>query len=282
MRHNRLRELIDSGQPSLGTRILSSWPTTVELIGHSGMFDYVEFVSEYAPYDLYTLENLGRTVELFGDMGAMIKIEQEPRSHLAGRAIAAGFQSVLFADVRSVEDAKQCVGATRHERPQSGGHMGVAVTRAGGVLLESGSAAYADAMDDIVVVLMIEKKSAVEDLESILKVPGVDMIQFGPSDYSTNLGYSGQPSHPEVKEAEQYALETAAKLGVAARVELTEPEGFEPYLELGIRHFNVGVDVVTLFKWLKKAGTTMREALGVEPVAVAGAENKQGYTGYSR
>ena len=278
MRQNRLRELIDSGQPSLGTRILSSSPTTIELIGQSGMFDYIEFVAEYAPYDLYALENLGRTVELFGDMGLMIKVEQEPRTHLASRAIAAGFQSVLFADVRSVEDAQACVGATRHERPQSGGHMGVAVTRAGGLFLESGSAAYADAMDEIVVVLMIEKKSAVENLEAILKVPGVDMIQFGPSDYSTNLGYSGQPSHPEVKEAEQYVLETAAKCGIAARIELTEPEDFEPYLELGIRHFSVGIDLVTLFKWYNKAGATMREVLGLEPLAVAGESKKQGYT----
>ena len=277
MRRNRLRELIDTGKPSLGTRILSSWPTTIELIGHAGRFDYIEFVAEYTPYDLYTLENLGRTVELFGDMGAMIKVEQEPRTHVAGRAIAAGFQSVLFADVRSVEDARECVGATRHERPQSGGHMGVAVTRAGGVLLESGSAAYADAMDEIVVVLMIEKKSAVENLEAILSVPGVDMVQFGPSDYSTNLGYSGQPSHAEVKEAEDYVISTSLKMGIPPRVELTEPEGFEPYLERGIRHFNVGLDVVTLFKWYKQAGQVMCDALGMEADAES-SQLKQGYT----
>lgn len=46
MRHNRLRELLDADQPTLGTRILSSWPTIVELVGHSGMFDYVEFCGE--------------------------------------------------------------------------------------------------------------------------------------------------------------------------------------------------------------------------------------------
>ena len=65
MRHNRLRELLDNDQPTLGTRILSSWPTMTELVGHSGMFDYVEFSGEYAPYDHTILENLGRTIELF-------------------------------------------------------------------------------------------------------------------------------------------------------------------------------------------------------------------------
>ena len=43
------------------------------------MFDYVEFVGEYAPYDLYALENIGRAIELFPHMTGMMKIEQEPR-----------------------------------------------------------------------------------------------------------------------------------------------------------------------------------------------------------
>ena len=47
MRRNRFRELLKNDQPTLGTRILSSWPTIIELVGHSGMFDYVEFSGEY-------------------------------------------------------------------------------------------------------------------------------------------------------------------------------------------------------------------------------------------
>ena len=86
MRRNRLRESLDAGQPTLGTRILSSWPTVVELVGHSGMFDYVEFCGEYAPYDHATLENMGRAIELFDHLSGMIKIEQESRAHAAVRA----------------------------------------------------------------------------------------------------------------------------------------------------------------------------------------------------
>ena len=65
MRDNRLRHLLATGQPTLGTRILSSWPTVIELIGRSAMFDYVEFSAEYAPYDHRALEEMGRAVELF-------------------------------------------------------------------------------------------------------------------------------------------------------------------------------------------------------------------------
>src|SRR2546430_5922511 len=94
MRRNNLRELLKADKPSLGTHLHSSWPSIVELVGHSRMFDYVEFVAEYAPYDLYALENLGRAVDLFPHLSAMMKIEQEPRTYLAVRAIGSGIQNV--------------------------------------------------------------------------------------------------------------------------------------------------------------------------------------------
>jgi len=83
MRRHRLRELWNAGEPSLGTYLHISWPSIIELVGHSGMFDYVEFVAEYAPYDLYALENMGRAVDLFDYLSAMMKIEQQPRTYLA-------------------------------------------------------------------------------------------------------------------------------------------------------------------------------------------------------
>jgi 2-keto-3-deoxy-L-rhamnonate aldolase RhmA len=264
MRPNRLRELLDAGQPTLGTRILSSWPTVVELVGHSGMFDYVEFCGEYAPYDHAMLENMGRAIELFDHLTGMIKIEQESRAHAAVRAIGAGFQSVLFADPRTVDDVKQCVRNIRTERPQSGGLHGVNMHRA--ALHDAGSEAWADAMDRIVIAVMIEKKEAIENLEAILAVPGVDMVQFGPADYSNSIGLTGQFTHPQVKEAEQFMIKTALRMGVAVRVELNHPQGFEPYLELGVKHFNIGIDVKTLMNWYSQSGNILRRELGLAPL----------------
>ena len=264
MRRNRLRELLEADKPTLGTRILSSWPTIIEMVGHSGMFDYVEFSAEYAPYDHATLENMGRAIELFDHLGGMIKIEQESRAHAAVRAIGAGFQSVLFADPRSVAEVEQCVRSVRTERPKSGGLHGVNMHRA--ALLEAGSEAWADAMDKVVIALMIEKKEAIENLEAMLSVPGVDMVQFGPADYSNSIGLTGQSGHPKVKEAERYMIQTAQRLGIAVRVELNNPKGFEPYLELGVKHFNVGIDVKTLFNWYSESGNVMRRELGLEPL----------------
>src|SRR5436190_11244691 len=183
MRCNRLRELLKTGQSSVGTHLHSSWPSIIELVGHSLMFDYVEFVGEYAPYDLYALENLGRAIDLFPHLSAMMKIEQEPRTYLTVRAIGSGIQNLLFADPRTVADVEECVRAVRAEAPHVRGRHGVGMRRDVGFVLEGGTPAFVQALDDAVIALMIEKKSEVEDLEALLSVPGVDMVQFGPADY---------------------------------------------------------------------------------------------------
>lgn len=250
---------------------MSSWPAVVEMVGRSGMFDYVEFVAEYAPYDLATLEHLGRAIELFDHLSGMIKIQQESRLHLCVRAIGAGIQNVLFADVRSADDAAECVRCCRPERPESAGRQGVAMHRSAGIGIEAGSAAWADALDETVVAIMIEKRSAVENLESLLAVPGIDMVQFGPADYSMSIGRTGERKHPEVLEAERHTIETALKMGVHPRVELGQPAGFEPYLEMGVRHFNIGVDLQVLYHWYRQGGAVLRKELGLEPVGDAAA-----------
>jgi 4-hydroxy-2-oxoheptanedioate aldolase len=261
MRRNRLRELLKADQPSLGTHLMCSWPTIVELVGQSGMFDYVEFLAEYAPYDLYALENLGRAVALFDHMTAMMKIEQEPRTYLAIRAIGSGIQNVLFADPRTVEDVQACVRAVRAEAPGRAGWHGVGMRRDVGVVAEPGSPAFVQALDDAVVALMIEKAPAVENLEALLSVPGVDMVQFGPADYAMSIGLAGQWDHPRVREAESHVMATALKKGIAPRAEIGRPEDARKYLDMGVKHFCIGWDVSILYN-----GKAMRELLGREPI----------------
>jgi len=277
MRRNRLRELLKADKPTLGTHIHSSWPSIVELVGHSGMFDYIEFVAEYAPYDLYALENLGRAVDLFPHMSAMMKIEQEPRTYLAIRAIGSGLQNVLFADPRTVADVEECVRAVRAEAPHARGRHGVGMRRDVGFVLEGGSPAFVQALDDAVVALMIEKESAVADLEKLLAVPGVDMVQFGPADYSMSIGLAGQFGHPRVREAERHVIETALKLGIAPRAEIARPEEAKRYLDMGVKHFCIGTDVSILFEWFAHNGKAMRSVLGREAGATAEVHGEHGY-----
>ena len=170
MRRNPLRERLNAGKPTVGTHILSAWPTLVELIGHSKQYDYVEFTAEYAPFTMHDLDNLGRSFELM-NMSGMIKIEQTQYTHQAMRAIGSGFQSVLFADIRSVEDAKAAVDAVRAETTmvrgaRGRGRLGVGMRRDVGTVRTGGTPAYVDALNEVVIAIMVEKKSCVDDLDA--------------------------------------------------------------------------------------------------------------------
>jgi 4-hydroxy-2-oxoheptanedioate aldolase len=259
MKRNQLRELLNADQPSLGTHLHTTWPSIVEVVAHTGVFDYVEFCAQYGPFDLYALDNFCRAAELH-DMSTMIKVDQEPRTFLAQRAIGAGFQSVLFADVRTVEDARACIRAVRPETPEGGGIHG-AVSRRSTYMSYGGTADYVQMLDDIVVVLMIEKKEAVDNLEAILALDGIDMIQWGPADYALSIGRPGDWYHPDVRAIERQVFETAHGMGVPARAEINSPDDAQYFLDMGVKHFSLGTDIVILHRWLKENGEALRQAL---------------------
>ncbi len=269
MRENRLRTLINEGKPTFGTRVQSSWPTIIELVGRSQNFDYVEFLAEYAPYDLYALDNMARAIELSPDFTGLIKIERSAQAHIAVRALAAGIQNVLFTDVRTRADAEDCVRTVKPEIP---GSIGTHGNDAGRAALGGGVPELIKRYEDSVVVLMIEKKGAVENLESILSVKGVDMVQFGPSDYSMSLGLAGQRQHPAVVEAYEHTIKTAIQMGVRPRAEISTPAEAEYYLNLGVKDFNLSTDTAILSAFYRSSGSALRElvALGSkEPVAAS-------------
>ena len=261
MKRNRLRELLNEGKPTLGTHVISPWPGIVEAIGHSGAFDYIEYVGEYSPFSLEQLDNFGRAVELFPNMSSMMKVEEQSRGFIATRAIDAGIQNILFTDCRSAEDVRGCVRLVRPETPDAGGCHGAGMRRNTGYMLESGSEAWVKAMNEVVIAIMIEKKSAIENLEEILSVEGVDMVQFGPTDYSISIGKPVSREDPDVQNAHRYMIELALKKGIHPRVEMFGFEQAKTYLDMGVRHFCVGWDIRTIFEWCKQQREIIRKLL---------------------
>ena len=235
MKPNRLRQLLNEGKPTLGTHVISPWPGIVEIIGHSGAFDYIEYVGEYSPFSLEQLDNFGRAIELFPNMSSMMKVEEQTRGFIAARAIDSGIQNVLFTDVRSADDVRECVRFVRSELPEVGGVHGAGMRRAVGYVLEGGSKAWCQAMNEVVIAVMIEKKGAMEQLEEILAIDGVDMLQFGPSDYSISIGVPGQGRSEVVQAAHRRMIEMALKAGKHPRVEIASFEQAKPYLKARYR-----------------------------------------------
>ncbi len=262
-KNNVLRDLIDAGKPTIGTHVANVWPGVAEVIGYAGTIDYVEFTSQYGPYDLFALDNFARAVELFDHMSSMIKIDQEPRTYLAEKATGSGFQNLLFADIRTVADATESVRAVRPETPTAGGIAGATSTRDMGYVFPDVTLAdWVKAAEEAVIAVMIEKREAVEDLENILDVPGIDMVQFGPGDYSMSIGRPGDHEHPEVLEAQKFTIETCIKKGIRPRIEVNAWGDAKKYMDMGVIDFSVGTDMNIIYDFMKEHGTQLAKALG--------------------
>ena len=212
MRSNRFRELLDAGQPDPWDASSVHLADVIELVGQTGLYDYIEFTAEYTPFDLHELDNLGRALEA-----------RQPHRHDEDRAGAAHAPDHARDRLRLSERAVRrcahrrgataCVRAVRAEAPGSDGLHGVGMRRDVGTVREAGSPAFVKALDDIVVVLMIEKRQCVEDLDAMLSVKGIDMVQFGSADYAMSIGLAGQWSHPDVVKAETADHRDGAEAG---------------------------------------------------------------------
>jgi 4-hydroxy-2-oxoheptanedioate aldolase len=262
MRPNILRQKLEAGTPTLSTHIHSVWPAEIEAIGHTGFYDYVEFVAEYGPSDLHDLDNMCRTAELF-DMGSMIKIDQSLMPFLAQRGIGAGYGSILFTDTRNIQEVQECIRAATPDHPDHDGLYGVA-TRRNSYMDYGGTPEYVQSVADTVLAFMIEKKGSVDNLEQILEEPRVEMVQWGGSDFSMSIGHPNEMSHPDVIAAKKKTFETAIKMGVPPRAEIESADETKMYLDMGVRHFSVGTDITILYNFWSSEGEQIVKALGGE------------------
>jgi 2-dehydro-3-deoxyglucarate aldolase len=159
-------------------------------------------------------------------------------------ALDAGVGGVIVPWVRSVDDARAAVRFAKYP-PQ--GTRGTALTRAQG---------FGETFDDYVgtanaetmVVLMMEHIDAVDAIEEILAVPGVDAVFIGPYDLSASMGCIGQLTHPGVEAAVQKVLMAAQAKGVTAGLHVVEPAPgeWQQRAAEGFRLIALGMDVTML------------------------------------
>jgi len=259
-RTNVLRELLRQDKPTLGTRIFSTNPIFTEVAGNTGMFDYVELLAEYTPVDQYDFENIARAAELHS-MGCLIKVDYANRVHVAQKAVAAGFQGVLFADHRLALDVENSIRALRADCPQDGGSFGFTPRRLIGYAGGIDQTRFSELMRESVCCFMIEKREAVDNIEEICAVPGLDMIQFGPADFSMSMGVDVSVNADAIRAAEEKCIKTALKYGVRPRAEIMKPQQAKRYIELGVRDFNIGGDLWNLAEIWNAHGSEMRELM---------------------
>ncbi len=258
---NTLRDLLNAGKPTIGTHFLFNDPDIAELIGDVGQFDYAEYVAEYSTFDMKTLYHLARAAQC-GNLPLMIKLDQADQTFWAQAALGAGFKAVLYTDIRTPEDVDLALQAIRPDKPKTlgiGGHMGVKTRRPA---LAGYADSYGDDLYDIVTAIMLEKRVALDDIDAILERSaelGVDMTQWGPSDYG--FSFDERPDAEEIRAAEERVIAKSLEYGVHPRIEIGAVEQAQRYLDLGVKHFCIGWDRFLLNQGYTELGRGLRELM---------------------
>ena len=251
MHHNILRSKLESGKPTLGTHVMLALPEVIEALGHTGIYDYVEFVAEYGDYDMHDLANIARASELYG-LGTMIKVDKSHQEFTAQRAVGSGFNCVLYTDARSANDVREALKITNPDSPEHKGLYGCATRR--NAYIDDNSPEYVNKIASTVKAVMIEKQGAVDELDEILEIPGIDLVQWGGGDFSQNIGHPGEQNHPIVKAAHDKVFKESLRAGIQPRAEIESPDEVKMYLDMGVKHFSIGTDISMLYSWWKNNG----------------------------
>lgn len=262
MQYNKIRKLINEGKPTLATRVWHCSPMTAELVGASGQFDYFEFVAEYSPFSQEGLANMARAAELT-ETGSMIKVDFANRFYVAQKAVAVGFQSVLFTDHHTADEVRETIRYMKPDCAEFGGRFGYPNNRYIGYTGRLSATDHIKRLNDVVLAFMIEKQDSVEQIEDICSIPGVDMVQFGPNDYSMSNGCNPLDMIDKVKDTDKRIIEVALEHGVRPRIEIYGPtEMAKPYIELGVKDFMWGDETAILGGAYAQNGAEMRSLLG--------------------
>ena len=235
---NTFKQALAANRRQVGLWVSLPFHPIVELVADSG-FDWLLFDMEHSPTDLHDLGPM--LLALRGKPVA--PVVRVPILDMAWikRALDAGAPSIMVPNVRNAAEARDAVAFTRFA-PQ--GVRGVAgSTRAGNWGRYKDYMARAN--DEVGVIVQIESREALDDLDAICRVPGVDAVFIGPSDLAASLGYRGQSSHPEVQKAMAQAFQVAQAAGKAAGVLAADGKA-DHYFEGGATMVGVGMDLFLL------------------------------------
>lgn len=236
---NSFKAALASPRPLIGVWSMLNSATAVEALSGSG-FDWILLDGEHSPLELKDAIDHLRAL----NGGTTLPIVRLPDNDpiLFKRFLDAGATTVMLPQVQSAAEARAAVNAMRYA-PR--GARGVAVmhraSRYGRVpnYLQT-------ANDGLCLIVQIETPAALQNLEEIAAVDGVDALFFGPGDLSASMGVLGQPDHPKVQEAIAAAFEKACRLGVPAGVLAPNPAAAQRYLEMGFAFVSVANDLAML------------------------------------
>jgi len=235
----RMPELLQGPRPLLGIFISIPSPALVEMAGHAG-FDFVVIDNEHGPAGIETTEHLIRAARCVGVV-PIVRVSGANQQEIL-RTLDVGASGIQVPQVNTLEQARLVASAAKYP---PAGSRGVAFgTRAAGYGFFGGAAYVAAANEQTVVVSHIETVEAVENLDAMLEIEGLDVIFIGPTDLSVSMGHPGNPSHPEVQATITDCIRRIAAAGRAPGLMVTTTAEFGQWADAGARYITINMSSV--------------------------------------
>lgn len=239
MRPNTMKQKLQAGQPVFGSMITFPSAPVVEMLGSLG-FDWTLLDNEHGSITVENCEDLVRAAELTGMAPIVRPVANRPE--IIAPFLDRGAWGVQVPHVNTAEEARAAVDAVKYY-PE--GHRGIfSRSRPAGYGFRGSTGDYvAEANRQTLVCLMLEEVAAIENLESMVEVDGVDVFFIGSGDLSQSMGYPGQQTHPEVQALMERGVEIIVQAGRVAGVSC--PDSYVgKFLDLGALYFHGNVNSI--------------------------------------
>jgi len=255
----RLRQKLDRGEKVLGAWLSSSDPVMNTLMIEAG-FDFLLVDMEHAAINLETLQNM---MLLFRGQNTcpLVRVTWHERSWVKW-ALDCGAEGILFPNVTSADEARQAVALVRYPPDGIRGYF----PRAASNFLKNTPDYLADVNQRLHAWIQIEDIHALERLDDIFSVPGIDGVLIGPADLTLSMGILGQFEHPEF----MLALKRIIAAGARHHIPIGYPADDSvsnalKVLGLGCQVATVGMDWQFMSQAAAKRLLEVRQGLGGAP-----------------
>ncbi|WP_295536748.1 aldolase/citrate lyase family protein [uncultured Pseudacidovorax sp.] len=257
---NRFKKTLAEGRPQIGVWSTLPSPYVSELVAGAG-FDWMLLDTEHTPSDvplmLQQLQAVTAAQPAAGCMPCAPVVRPAWNDPvLIKRYLDVGAQSLLLPFVQNAEEARAAVAATRYA---PAGLRGM-----GGSMRASHFGRTADyvarAHEELCVLVQVETREALAQIEAIAAVEGVDGIFIGPADLSASMGHAGNPRHPEVDAAIDDAIRRIRAAGKAPGILMVDEARARQCLDLGALFVATALDLVALRSALDASAARWRQA----------------------
>jgi len=260
MRKNLVLEKLKKRKPSLGTWIEIGHPDVTEVLGNLGL-DWFVIDMEHS------IHSVERAQVLMQAMATSLTLPfvRVPWNDMVmiKRVLDIGAYGVVIPMVNTKEEAVNAVKACRY--PQKGGLRGIGPRRAINYGFDTEYFRMID--DELLIAIQIETETAINNLEDILSVDGIDVAFVGPWDLSMSLGVFQQFDHPKLKKALETVLDKTKEAGVAPGV-YSSIDKMNDYIAEGFLFNSLGSDTELLICGFLEA---LKKIRGWEPIPSAPA-----------